>query len=95
MPHSFSTATRLAVVTLRSQGYSWGAITQQLPSIKSRSSAQYIWNSRYRWDRPTQGRKPVVTPHMAKRIDKAIANDPWASPKSWWTAFICACLFHP
>lgn len=74
-------ATRSAVVALRSLGYSWGAISRQVRAVKSRDAAVKIWKWFKQCKNPTQGRKPVITPLLAKRIDKAIANDPWISPE--------------
>ncbi len=81
MPSSYSLATRVAVVTLRQQHASWAAIVKQVDAVRSRSSARRIWSSRHQWDRPGHGRHTVITKAIAKRIDRAISKDPWASPQ--------------
>lgn len=81
MPSSYSLATRVAVVTLRQQHASWATIVKQVEAVRSRSAAQYIWNSRLQWDHPGHGRHRVITKAIAKRIDQAISKDPWASPQ--------------
>jgi DDE superfamily endonuclease/Transposase len=84
MPHRYSQETRCAVVDRRKRGMSWSSIVREVRAIKDAKAARNIWNKYMSTaevaDLPVSGRPMVLTPAMTKRIDSALAADPWLAP---------------
>ena len=85
MPRMYSAQTRSEVIYLRKSGASWGEIASKVRAIKSPQAAEKIWKefdaTGQTANQPGQGRTPVLTKQMKKRIDAALAKDPWMLPR--------------
>lgn len=84
MPRYYSQQTRSEVIDRRKRGMSWSAIARNVRAVKSPDAARYIWKkfttTGETINLPVPGRPADLTERMKKRIDAAMAADPWLSP---------------
>ena len=83
MPHSYSLQTRSEVIDRRKRGMSWSAIVRDVRAINSPAAARHIWKKFVKTgetaNQPGAGRPTDLTERMKRRIDSALAADPWLS----------------
>jgi hypothetical protein len=84
MPYRYSVETCSKVVAARKRGLSWAAIVREVRTLKDVKAARTIWKmyeqTNELTDRPVSGRPVVLSPAAKKRIDSALAADPWVTP---------------